>query len=117
MRCPGLKLGIRNKWKPAHLKFMSSANLPLPLGVFRSKRDNSWGLAIGEMIAEDNYCIGVLRGCRGKGDVEFIGCVASTIGRARPRFPAVPGTSWAIARLCSVAGVFVPAPSGQLAEA
>ena len=41
--------------------------------MFRRKRDNSRGLAVGQVIAKDNDCIGVLVGGRGKGDVEFLG--------------------------------------------
>ena len=37
------------------------------------KRGNARGLLIGQIIAEDNYCIGVLGGGRRKGGIEFLG--------------------------------------------
>jgi len=41
--------------------------------MFRRERDNSRGLEIGQRIAKNDYCIGVLGGGRGKGDIEFLG--------------------------------------------
>ena len=40
--------------------------------MLRRERDNSRGLEKGQRIAKNNYCIGVLGGGRGKGDVQFL---------------------------------------------
>ena len=40
--------------------------------MFRRKRDNSRGLAIGQIIAKNNDCIGVLGSGRGKGGIKFL---------------------------------------------
>jgi hypothetical protein len=39
----------------------------------RPERDNSGGLDVGQRIAKNDDCIGVLGGGRGKCDIEFCG--------------------------------------------
>jgi hypothetical protein len=52
--------------------------------IFRRKRDNSRAVEIGQRIAKNNHCIGMLGGGRGKGDVEFLhrGCPTYRQGHA-----------------------------------
>jgi hypothetical protein len=40
--------------------------------MFARERDDSWGLAIDQNIAQNNHCIGVLDGGRRKGDIKFL---------------------------------------------
>ena len=40
--------------------------------MLRRQRGNSCGVAKGQRIAKNNYCIGVLGCGRGKGDVQFL---------------------------------------------
>jgi hypothetical protein len=59
--------------------------------MFRRERDNSRGLEIGQRIAKDDDCIGVLGGGRGKRDVEFLGRGRFNYRQSHVEFPCCAG--------------------------